>query len=100
MQAPGSSQEAILPARAVADAPFSALAARLDDLGHRERKLRGGFASGRKVKVRDVCQFLAAPKNRGFQFLIPTLTWYISKKKRYDTGKTASERFSCHILQH
>jgi hypothetical protein len=71
VQAPGSSQEAILPARAVADASFSALAARLDDLGHRERKLRGGFASGRKVKVRDVCQFLARQKIEGssFEFL-------------------------------
>ena len=29
-----SSQEAILPARAVADAPFSALAARVDKFGH------------------------------------------------------------------
>ena len=34
MQAPGSSQEAILSARAVADAPFSALAARVDKFGH------------------------------------------------------------------
>ena len=34
MKAPRNSQEAILPARSVADAPFSALAARLDDSGH------------------------------------------------------------------
>ena len=46
MQAPGSSQEAILPARAVADASFSALAARLDDLGHRESEV-GSPVGGR-----------------------------------------------------
>ncbi len=46
MQAPGSSQEAILPARAVVDASFSALAARLDDLGHRESEV-GSPVGGR-----------------------------------------------------
>ena len=32
-------------------------------------------------------QFFAAPKNRGFQFLIPTLTWYTLKKKSTIRGK-------------
>ncbi len=68
---PCSSQEAILPARGVADADFAALAARLPDVDHRERRIWSRFGSGREVKTRDVRQILAAPNILvpQFQFL-------------------------------
>ena len=90
MQAPGSSQEAILPARAVADAPFSALAARLDDLGHRRAEVTRWVRQWEEGQGERCVPIFSAPKNRGSQFLIPTQTWYIYKKKGTIRGKQLS----------